>query len=131
MVVQDASHPVSRPQREIAVVANFVDEAVDHFGIELALALKIAVEAAAGEAGACHHVIDGDGNESAVIEQFARTLDDPFPDLLAMLRRIRHPSLPGRCGIITTNNMFENMRPYVLEHSFYRCCCDCGPPING
>ncbi len=56
------------------------EEAGEDFGVEIALALEIAVEAAVGEAGAGHDLLDGDTLEAVAIEELARAIDDGFLD---------------------------------------------------
>ena len=67
-----------------------VDKAAYRFGIELAFALKIAVEAASRQPRAGHDVIDRDGRETVAIKELCRALDDSLPDLVPIARRIGH-----------------------------------------
>src|SRR5258708_32705979 len=64
-------------------------EAAQHLGIEIALAVEVAVESAAGQPRVGHDGIDRDAFESASIEQAARALHDSLANALAMAGWIR------------------------------------------
>jgi len=66
------------------------EEASENFGVEIALAAEIAVEAAVGEAGAGHDLLDGDAFKTVAIEEPARAVNYGFLDLGAVSNGIRH-----------------------------------------
>src|SRR5580693_7954024 len=76
------------------------EEALQHFGVKLALAFKIAVETAAGQASIGHNSIHGDIVESELVEELARASHDLFPNFIAVTGWVRHSSF----------------RIYVLDH---------------
>ena len=66
------------------------EEAGEDLDVEIALASKIAVEAAVGQAGAGHDLLDGDTLEAVAIEEFARAVNDGFLDGRAVGNGVRH-----------------------------------------
>ena len=66
------------------------DEAADRFGIKLALALEVAVEAASRHAGAGHDVVDRSRGETMAVEELQRALDDFLPHLFAVMKLDTH-----------------------------------------
>src|SRR5258708_31411978 len=66
------------------------EKTAEHLGIEIALAIEIAVEAAVGQSRAGHDLVDGDTLKAVAIEELARAFNDGFLDYRAMARRIRH-----------------------------------------
>src|SRR5260370_17869475 len=66
------------------------EEAIQHFGVEIALAIEITVETAMGQSRSGHNLLDGDTLKAVAIEELARAFNDGFLDYRAMTRRVRH-----------------------------------------
>ena len=66
------------------------EEAGEDFGVEIALAMEITIEAAVREAGASHDLLDGDTLKAMAIEKFASAVDDGLLDGRAVSKRVRH-----------------------------------------
>jgi hypothetical protein len=64
------------------------EEALQHFGVEIALARKVFVETAMGEAGAAHDLLDRYAIESEAVEQLSGALDDSGPGFRAVIRGV-------------------------------------------
>jgi hypothetical protein len=87
----------------------------DRLAVQLLLVSEVVVEAAAGEAGVRHDLIDRDRLEAVTIEHPSRALDDAGAGPLLVLRRIGHERPPlgshavaGR-SIAPSENMFLNI----------------------
>jgi hypothetical protein len=73
------------------------EEAAQHFRIQIALALEIAIESAMGETCAGHDLVDRDILEAVPVEQAARAVDDFLSYFGAVTRGIRQDSPPRKC----------------------------------
>jgi hypothetical protein len=65
-------------------------EAAQHFGVQITLALEVAVESPVSETSPSHDLADRDTVKAVPVEQPARTLDDGFSYFRTMCGRVRH-----------------------------------------
>jgi len=66
-------------------------KAAYRLGIELALALKITVEATSRHPGASHDVVDRGGGETVAVKQLQCAVDDALPNLFPVMGLTGHP----------------------------------------
>src|SRR6266567_9244005 len=76
------------------------EEAAQHLGVEIALALEMPVEPATREARARHNLLDRYLIESEAIEELASAMDDLSSRVIAVRGRVAHdsPRWLGRPG---------------------------------
>src|SRR5580692_10826755 len=83
-------------------------EASQHLGIEVALALEVAIEAPAGQSGAFHDLVERDFFKAVAVKETACAGDDLFLHFCAVTDGIRHGSFlacPQYCpGTATVSN---------------------------
>jgi hypothetical protein len=59
------------------------------FGIKVSLGVEVIVEAAAGEPGIGHDLVDGDAGQAVAVEQAPRAPDNPLPGPRLVFVRVR------------------------------------------
>jgi hypothetical protein len=106
------------PRRRAEIHSGAAGVAGDRLAGQLLLVGEVVVEAAAGEAGVRHDLIDRDRLEAVTIEHPSRALDDAGAAPLLVLRRIGHERPPlgshavaGRSIAPFENNVLEHILP--------------------
>src|SRR6266576_6764899 len=69
------------------------EEAPQHLGIQIALALEIAIESAVRQARAGHDLLERNALRAIPVKQLACTVDDVLLDCRAVTSRIGHREL--------------------------------------
>src|SRR6266576_1247788 len=95
------------------------EEAPQHLGIQIALALEIAIESAVRQARAGHDLLERNALRAIPVKQLACTVDDVLLDCRAVTSRIGHENSLISCAPKYASK--DSAGKYYLEHILERC----------